>query len=155
MRRHVYYYTHVAPSCEQAAEWLAGDPARWLPAPAEPDSDGWEVVLHAEGVLPVGLATRSACVCVGKPTHSEQRLLVPVAWQAVGRESHFPVLQADLGLEALGDSGCHLSLMGTYRPPLSVVGGAADALHEHRVAEATVRGFLLDVADRLMSVDVR
>ena len=151
--RHVYYYTHIGAPCDESAERLAGDPARWLPLPAEQDGAGWHVLLHAEGALPASLATRSANVTVGESIFSGQRLLVPLAWQAAERGTLFPVLQADLGLEALDDTGCHLSLMGTYRPPLSVVGGAADALHGHRVAEATVRRFVLDVASRLASVE--
>ncbi len=155
MRRHVYFYTHITPPCQDAVDRLVGDPALWLPPPAEPDDEGWEILLHAEGVLPVGLATRPARVILGEASVARDRLLLPLMWQAAERGSLFPVLHADLALEALGDSGCHLSLMGSYRPPLSVVGGAADALHGHRVAEATVRRFVLDVADRLTSVGAR
>jgi hypothetical protein len=39
--------------------------------------------------------------------------------------------------------------MGSYRPPLSVVGEVGDKLIGHRVAEACVRRFVLDVAERL------
>ena len=153
MRRHVYFYTHIAPPCEEAVQQLLGDPARWLPPPAEPDDGGWRVLLHADGVLPVGLASRSAWVSLRAASVSAQRLLLPLTWQAAERGTLFPVLEADLGLEALDELGCHLSFMGTYRPPLSVVGGAADALHGHRVAEATVRRFVLDIADRLTRVE--
>lgn len=149
MRRHVYFYTHVPEPFEAAAGTLAAAPSRWLPPPAEANGEGWRVALYAEGALPPRLARRVATVSLEEPVVDDERLLMPLSWQAVEWEPLFPVLRADLALDALGGLGCHLSLMGTYRPPLSVVGGAADALHGHRVAEAVIRRFVLDVADRV------
>lgn len=65
-----------------------------------------------------------------------------------------PVLDCDLELTGLGERSCQLALVGTYRPPLSVVGAAADRLVGHRIAEAVVRTFVLAVADRLELADV-
>ena len=150
MQRHVYFYTHVPTPFEPTAGVLAGDPARWLPLPAREDGDAWQVVLRAEGALPARLAEHPAAVSLGAAAVSDGRLLRALSWHSSQREQVFPVLTADLGLDALEGDGSHLSLMGTYRPPLSVVGGAGDVLLGHRVAEAVVRRFVLDVADRLL-----
>jgi hypothetical protein len=149
MRRHLYYYTHIPQPFAAAAELLAGDPAAWLPPPAQRNGAGWHVILSAEGALPARVAQREAAVTIEAARVYPRRLLLPVTWQATSKEQLFPVLTADLGLDELQGVGCHLSLMGTYRPPLSVVGGAGDALLGHRVAEAVVRRFVLDVAGRI------
>lgn len=168
MPRHVYYYELLATPFEDAARTLAGDPRGWLPEPAEPWGEAWLVDLRADGALPGGLAKRRAVVRVGQvPERSlataegdvadngqAKGLLRPVRWEAAEASEVFPVLSADLELDALQGDGCQLSLMGTYRPPLSVVGEATDRLLGHRVAEATVRRFVLDVAARLARHDV-
>jgi hypothetical protein len=149
MRRHLYFYTHILQPFDRAAALLAGSPGSWLPEPATAFDGGWEVVLRAEGALPERLAERAAAVATGEPLVDPHRLLLPLSWQATSREQLFPVFSGDLQLDALEGAGCHLSLMGTYRPPLSVVGGAGDAILGHRVAEAVVRRFVLDVAARI------
>ena len=152
MRRHVYFYTHIDAPYPQASTVLAGHPALWLPAPVQANGAGWKVELRAEGALPAKLAMRTGLATVGAATRSRGTLLRSITWRAATHEQLFPVLVGDLELAELGGGGCHLSLMGSYRPPLAVVGAAGDRLFGHRVAEATVRRFVLDVADRLQSV---
>ena len=55
------------------------------------------------------------------------------------------MLDADLRLAALGE-GTVLTMAGTYRPPLGSLGEALDRAILHRVAAATVRSFLAQVA---------
>lgn len=149
MRRHVYFYTHLTETAEVVARLIAGDPGAWLPLPAVPDGEGWLVVLHADGALPDTVAARDARVAVGAVTRSGEGLLRRVQWRARTAERLFPVLDADLQVSPLEGRGCQFSLFGTYRPPLSVVGEAGDRVLGHRVAEACVRRFVLDVAARL------
>jgi hypothetical protein len=73
-------------------------------------------------------------------------------WEATGPGSGlFPVLDADLTLSpAPGPgSGSVLKLAGVYRPPLGLVGQALDRAALHRVAVATIRRFLAQVAAQL------
>jgi hypothetical protein len=151
MRRHLYYYTHVPHDFEAVGAILQGDASRWLPPPAEHNGRGWHVLLRAEGALPPRVAERQADVVTGPASVADDRVLVSISWQATSREQFFPVLAGDLALDRL-EEGCHLSLMGAYRPPLAVVGGVADAMLGHRVAEAVVRRFVLDIADRIDEV---
>lgn len=160
-RRHVYYYTILPLPFAHTSARLSGSPADWLPAPATWDGNGWRTDLRTDLMWPANLATRAARITAGQPMTGDAGvsaevdgsltdvLLRPVSWAAVSAETWFPVLEADLELADLGGEHCQLSLRGTYRPPLSVVGGAGDRLLGHRVAEATVRAFVLDIADRL------
>jgi hypothetical protein len=151
--RHLSWFTHLEVASSVAAPLLAGDPGRWLPAPAEPVGEGWRVDLEATGALPSAVARRAAFVTVGPASGDVTSwggpLLRAISWRAAGHERWFPVLDGDLELVSLGGGGCQLSLLATYRPPLSVVGGLGDGVQGHRVAEACARRFALDVAARL------
>lgn len=149
MRRHVYYYTHVEQSFEAARDLLSTDPAVWLPEPALTHGDRWLVDLCADGPLPAALATQRAAVEVGEPIETSAALLRSVTWRAMSGTEAIPVLTADLELNPLSSTVSQLSLIGSYRPPLTVVGDAGDRLIGHRIAEACVRRFVHDVADRL------
>jgi hypothetical protein len=152
VRRHLYYYTHVDQPFEETAGRLAGDPESWLPAPATPLDGGYEVNLHADGALPAPVAQRAVLLTLGPPTRHDFGVLTPLSWRATTADRLFPVLSGDLELVPLSGWACQLSLMATYRPPMSVVGDAGDRLMGHRVAEACVRAFILEVADRLAGV---
>lgn len=149
MRRHLYYYTVIDQGLAEATALLTGDPTRWLPDPATPAGSGFEVELAAEGALPKSLAQHRVVVEVGTPVDAGDRLLRPITWRSATAPGIFPVFEGDLELVALQTNACQLSLFGTYRPPLSVAGGAGDALLGHRVAEACVRRFVLDAAHRM------
>lgn len=155
MRRHLYYYTLVPGRFDDVAAVLSADPGAWLPAPGAARDEGWEVELRADGALPLSVDRLAAVVSVGPAAVHRDRLLRAVTWRAAVAAPAFPKLEADLELDALGGGASHLSLTGTYRPPLSVVGGAGDALIGRRVAEACVRRFVLDVADALALVAER
>lgn len=149
MRRHVYFYTHIDPAYEDVAPVLGGEPSSWLPEPGTPEGTEWRVRLWADGALPVA-GGHDAFLRLGPVEEDAQSGAIRrIAWRSATAERIVPVLEGDLELSSLGGYGCQLSLMGSYRPPLSVVGDAADRLYGHRVAEACVRRFVLDVADRL------
>lgn len=151
MQRHVYYYTHLLDGPDEAVEQRFHlEPAGWLPPPAELAETGWLVDLHADGVLPPPLALQRAEVQIAPVRGSAGALVRDVSWHAARADRLFPVFAGEVELAPLPVSGWQLALAGTYRPPLSVVGGAADRALGHRVAEACVRRFVLDIANRLL-----
>ncbi len=155
VRRHVYYYTHLPASTARPEETLAGDPSAWLPPPAERSDDApdqWLVELHAEGAVPDAVAAQTTRVTVDAARTGADWIVRPVRWQGDRLERLFPVLSGEVVLAALPEHGWHLSLIGEYQAPLSVVGEAADRLYGHRIAEAAVRRFVLAIAERLASV---
>ncbi len=150
MQRHVYYFTHLDLPTAAAAALLSGDPSGWLPAPAEPTAGGWRVTLDADGALPATLARRDAIVTIGGPQPTVgEGLLRTLTWRAASADRWFPVLEAELELAPLHGGRSRLAFTGTYRPPLSVVGGIGETVLGHRVAEACVRRFVLDASQRL------
>lgn len=68
-------------------------------------------------------------------------------WEATGPGGGlFPALDADITLTPMGGESTLLRLAGSYRPPLGALGTVLDAAILHRVASATVRGFMSRIA---------
>ncbi len=73
-----------------------------------------------------------------------------IRWEATGPGGRlFPVLDADIGLASAGEGLTLLTITASYRPPLGSLGEALDRAILHRVATATIRGFLVWVAARI------
>jgi hypothetical protein len=71
-------------------------------------------------------------------------------WEATGPGGKlFPVLDADLTIIDFGARGTLVALAGVYRPPLGTLGQVLDRAVLHRVATATIKGFLARVAAQL------
>jgi hypothetical protein len=74
-------------------------------------------------------------------------------WHASSHAEVFPTMEATLSVYALGGTETQLDFDGSYRPPFGILGVAVDAVVGHRIAEASVRRFVDDVAERVR-VDV-
>ncbi|MFZ0179395.1 MAG: hypothetical protein WAL84_05920 [Candidatus Dormiibacterota bacterium] len=73
----------------------------------------------------------------------------PHIWWAPGATRLFPHLDGDLEFAPLGARTSQITLMGSYDPPLGFVGRRADVLLLHRIAEASIRSFLIRVSRNL------
>jgi hypothetical protein len=70
-----------------------------------------------------------------------------VRWEATGPGGGlFPALDANITVMPADGRTTVLRLTGSYRPPLGTLGTALDAAVLHRVATATIRTFLNDIA---------
>lgn len=79
-------------------------------------------------------------------THGDSSLLM-LRWQTAGTGGGlFPVLDADITICAADDDRTRLRLDGSYRPPLGTVGAGIDRAVMYRVAAATIRSFITDMA---------
>lgn len=75
-----------------------------------------------------------------------------IRWEATGPGGGlFPVLDADITMVPAGERATILAMAGAYRPPLGAMGAALDRAILHRVASATIRAFLVQVAHRISS----
>jgi len=84
------------------------------------------------------------------PTHDPSGAVrFDLEWQAETSSSLFPSMKASLLAYPLGTNETQLDLRGHYEPPGGVLGSAADWLLGHRIAEASVKRFLDDIAARL------
>jgi hypothetical protein len=148
MRRPVYDTIHVPVPFEVAAEHMRRDPTTWLPSPGTPVDEGVLVTMRAAGLL--AAAGVDAVVDIGAPTIDQAGLLVrPVGWRSFTADRLFPHLTADLELEAVTETTCRLTLVGGYKPPVSVIGDTADRFVGRHIADAVVRMFLEGVAGEL------
>jgi hypothetical protein len=87
-------------------------------------------------------------VQVRELARSEKSAGIALRWEATGG-GLFPVLDADVRLTPAGEHVTLLSMAGSYRPPLGSLGKALDGAILHRVAAATIRGFVAQVAARI------
>ena len=112
----------------------------------------------AAGLAKVGIPGLSKLVRVQvrELTRTEGSAALAIRWEATGPGGVlFPVLDADITLAPAGDAGdagdgaTVLAMAGVYRPPLGALGQALDRAILHRVALATIRGFLAGLAVRI------
>jgi len=84
------------------------------------------------------------------PIYRDDTMSVGLRWEAAGAAgSLFPVLDATITICPEGEKAARLALVGSYRPPLGHLGAALDTAILHRVATATVRTLLHNVADAI------
>ena len=101
------------------------------------------------GVLRVGPAGCSRLARVQLCDLQERPDVAGLAlrWEVTGPGGAlFPVLDADIELVRAGPQATWLTLAGTYRPPVGSVGNALDRAILHRLARATIRGFVSRMA---------
>jgi hypothetical protein len=117
---------------------------------ASDDAYGAEIV----GLMRVGPSGFSRLVRVqfrDLPDRADATGLA-LRWEVTGPGGAlFPVLDADVELIRAGPRTTWLTLAGAYRPPLGALGEALDRAILHRVASATIRGFLGRVAAGLLA----
>lgn len=88
------------------------------------------------------------------PTRQVGRtFVIPLRWEATGATSRlYPALDANIGITPVDDLTCVLSIIGTYTPPLGVVGTTLDRAAMSRVATKTVGAFLARLAEDTTSI---
>ncbi len=70
-------------------------------------------------------------------------------WKAASAPGLFPVMDGELSFYPITGTETQLDFQGSYQPPLGVLGKALDAVVGHRIAEASVHQFILEVASYL------
>jgi hypothetical protein len=78
---------------------------------------------------------------------TQESVGLAIRWEATGPGGGlFPVLDADIRLVRAGERAAVLAISGVYRPPLGPLGQALDRAVLNRVAAATIRNFVAQVA---------
>jgi hypothetical protein len=112
-----------------------------------PSADGYGAGLARVGP---GVVSKLVRVQVHQLSWTDKSGGLALRWEATGAGGKlFPVLDADLTLTDFGTQGTLVALAGVYRPTLGVLGQALDRVVLHRVAAATVKSFLAQVAAQL------
>jgi hypothetical protein len=116
----------------------------WLAAASADAYSEWTKSLARVGPRGVSRGvSRLVEVRFREPLTRGNSVVLIVRWEAVGSGGGlFPVLDADITLMPHGSAASLLALSGAYRPPLGALGAALDRAVLHRVAEATIQGFV-------------
>ena len=146
----VHDYTYIdAPAGAVRTNLLEGSHA-WieqLATHAAAEGDSMRVRLGPRGTH--GVVGKQIAVTVGTAAARGAATLIPLTWHATGAPALFPVFSGDIEIAAIGGSETQLSIWGQYDPPLGALGDALDRFGLHRVAEASMRAFLLELAQTL------
>jgi hypothetical protein len=111
--------------------------------------EGERLSLRLTPLLGVPRLGKTIDVDLAEAYEREDRLVVPMHWWAPGATRLFPHLDGDLEFAPLGSKTSQITLMASYDPPLGFVGRRADVLLLHRIAEASIRSFLVRVTRNL------
>lgn len=141
----VYYYVHIDRPVEAVVRELTDTPGQ-LTAWGRVAYEGWdELRTRIHPRFPA--LTKEVEVVVGQLWQRGEAATIPITWKATGIGVLFPILEADLVIEPIGEDLTQITLQGTYRPPFGPVGRLLDAALFHRLAEACVRDFLNRLAE--------
>ena len=72
-------------------------------------------------------------------------------WASTKLPSLFPFMNAELSIYPLTGRETQIDFLGTYEPPMGLLGDALDAVIGHRIAEASVHQFIKNVGAYLRS----
>ena len=147
-------FAYVPIPAAQVCERILADDGAWLaPLASAAAGEGEALRLRVGPLEALPMLGKSVTVRVGQSISRSDVTVVPLTWQATSAPGLFPVLSADLEVASLGEHMTQLTLHGRYDPPLGAVGRRMDRLLMHRIAEATVRGFLSRLADGLAGLE--
>ncbi len=150
----IYYFVHLDRPFGEVRSQLLG---------VLSGLDGMAAAAYREGEeirARIGVGGESLAVAktvrleVGQPVGEDETMLLPIVWEATGTPGLFPRMEAEVVLAALGPELTQLSLRGSYRPPLGPIGRVFDRALLHRVAEASVKGFVDRVARTIEGASV-
>lgn len=143
-------FAYVPVSAARVCERVLASDNEWLvplAAAAMDEGEALRLRVGPLGALPM-LGKTVSCE-IGQALTRGDMTVVPLTWTATSTPGLFPVLSADLEIAPLGLQLTQLTIHGRYEPPLGAVGRRLDRLLMHRIAEATVRAFLVRLVSTL------
>jgi hypothetical protein len=152
MERQLYYYEYVDRSADDVVRALAGPEHAAFEAATDgavAEANQFRERLHVElAGLDVG---KDVVIEVGTARDKGFAVFVPIKWHAASQTGLFPSMEGELEIVPLSyePPRSQIGLLGRYRPPIGVFGAIGDAMLGHRIAEATVRRFVMELGARL------
>jgi hypothetical protein len=126
---------------------LLAAPGKWLPSLA--DDAGKRLITELAIQIGRARAAHEVEVEVTPPTIFPDRSEIFISWKAASMPSLFPELRGLFKLAVVDAGRSRLSFEASYEPPGRLAGKLGDQALMHRVAEASVREFVLLTADAL------
>jgi hypothetical protein len=145
----VYYYTHIDRSAVDVER-------RMLLLLSTLDGLASDASSRVERIR-IGPGSRADRAIIGKtvevrcgtPVRGATEVAIPIVWEATGPRALFPRLEGDLLIAPLSDGLTQIALRGSYVPPFKGAGRAIDRVVLHRLAEASVKSFVEQIAGRV------
>ena len=120
--------------------------------------EDWAGVAYREGeelrakVGPsVGGHAKEVRLVIGVAEIHRTGLVYPISWTATGAQALFPKLTGELVLSHVGPEQTELSLEANYQPPMGPLGRVVDRVVLGRFAELTVKNWVDQLAEALIS----
>lgn len=145
----VHDFVDVACPIEVARDWFSADGGRLDPLAEGAARDADELLMRIGPSWASGRLSREVRVSVGAYRERGAGLAISIKWEAVHLPMLFPVLDGDLEFAPVGPSHCRVIMSASYVAPLGELGRRLDRALLHRVAESTVRSFLVRLAETL------
>lgn len=151
-QREIRSYDYVNHPYDRVREALSADPRAVFSAATSAASSRAQAVATQlsvnVGSLEVGteIAVTVGAVQESGDTPSGRAARIPVSWEAAERPRLFPLMKAELAVYPLTPTETQLDFHGVYEPPGGWMGGAVDAVVGHRIAEASVKRLIADIA---------
>jgi hypothetical protein len=152
LERELYYYEYVNRIASEVVAELVSPSHTMFKAATESavaEAHRFREQLRVEiAGLDIG---KDVVIEVGQPEDKGYAVFIPIKWRAESQAGLFPSMDAELEVMPLSDRQplTQIGILGRYRPPIGVFGAIGDAMLGHRVAEASVRHFVIDLAARL------
>jgi len=145
----VRYFVELMAPREAVEAALVQPDHGWLNGILTAAGDSGERLMVEVGFGGAAHLDREVLVCIGQPQRMETKMLLPISWQAPSGHGLLPAMDGDIEVASIGSNRTQLAMMVRYTPPFGLVGKVADRALLHRVAEATIREFLVGVAHRI------
>jgi len=100
------------------------------------------------GLPNVGEFAREVTVTVGEADRKRSLTRIPISWRVPHSEA-FPVFQGFFEIQPLSSYDVQIALLGYYHAPFGTIGAAFDAVLGRRIAEATIRHLVEEIAAQI------
>lgn len=145
----VHDFVDVSCPIEVAQQWCHGDGKRLEPLAISAGADANELLVKMGPSWAFGALSKEVRVTLGTCRERGTGIAVSIRWLAAQLPTLFPVLDGDLEFAPIGPSQVRVILSASYVAPLGELGRRLDRALLHRVAESTVRSFLVRLAQSL------
>ncbi len=140
----VHDFDFVERPVHEVRQRLISDPKKWLESAFKYADEVGDTVLLKLG-LGGGIA-KWIELKIGTPRMRGEVLVLPISWEATGPKNLFPKMQAELEVASFGPDQTQLVFLGSYEAPLGGIGEKMDNALMHRVAEASIRKMISQLA---------
>ncbi len=134
---------------EMAALQLTQHPNSWLGELITGTRLSQSPVQARMGLRAARIFGASVVVTLAAPSRSRDSVIFPITWAPVSGSRLLPTFEGMLGISRMEAEMSQLWLEGTYRAPLGRPGQLMDQAVFHRLADSSIRGFLLRLARSL------